>query len=40
MSDKCFKMLNDLGDYLKTLKISVLESFSLFDTDGSGQIGA
>lgn len=31
-------MLNELSDYLKTMKLSVYDAFSIFDSDGSGQI--
>lgn len=31
-------MLKELGDYLKTMNLSVMDAFSIFDTDGSGQI--
>lgn len=36
MSELAFKLLNELGEYLKAMKLSINDAFSIFDTDGSG----
>lgn len=39
LSQNALRLLVELSDYLKQMKLSIYDAFSIFDTDGSGHIG-